>query len=407
MLDLINEILQTLNHNKLRTALTGLAVAWGVFMLIVLLSVARGVTNNFQSFQEGAGSKVVQLWGGYTSKPYNGLREGRGVKLRDNDISRLERASGSHVGEVSSVIYGEAQTITAGTRSINGEYTGMYPSARETERHTVISGRYINQKDMDQCAHVMVLSEDFARQLFPPDGAKAVGSRVSCKGLSFLVIGVYKANWYRDNIIPYTTARHMAANPEEVGSLKIQLADVNSETDGETAESDIRRTVADAHNFDPEDESALFVNNRFLNGLKAQGAMNILSVSVWVLGLLSLLSGIVGISNIMFVSVKERTHEIGIRRAIGARPRSILVQIIAEAIAITTIFGYIGIVSGTAVTQVIGAVSKGSDALENPTVSLALAFEVTLVLVIAGAMAGLFPALKALKVKPVEALRDE
>lgn len=253
----------------------------------------------------------------------------------------------------------------------------------------------------------MVLSEDFARQLFPPDGMAAVGKRVNCRGLSWLVVGVYRANWYRDNIVPYTTARHISKNPEEVGSLKVTLKNVNSESDGETAEKDIRQSLAKAHNFDPDDESALWINNRFLNGLQAQNGMSILSVSVWVLGLLSLLSGIVGISNIMFVSVRERTHEIGIRRAIGARPRTILVQIIAEAVAITTLFGYIGIVFGTALAQIIGHLSEGSGILVNPTVNLSLAFEVTLVLVIAGALAGFFPAMKALKVKPVEALRDE
>lgn len=407
MLDLINEISQTLRHNKLRTALTGLAVAWGVFMLIVLLSVARGVTNSFEENMMGPRSKMVQMWGGYTSRPYGGYREGRDIKLRDSDMDRIARDGRRHVDEVSSVIYGEAQTISYADKSINGEYTGMYPSARLTENHELIAGRYINDRDMAELAHVMVLSEDFARQLFPPDGMAAVGKRVNCRGLSWLVVGVYRANWYRDNIVPYTTARHISKNPEEVGSLKVTLKNVNSESDGETAEKDIRQSLAKAHNFDPDDESALWINNRFLNGLQAQNGMSILSVSVWVLGLLSLLSGIVGISNIMFVSVRERTHEIGIRRAIGARPRTILVQIIAEAVAITTLFGYIGIVFGTALAQIIGHLSEGSGILVNPTVNLSLAFEVTLVLVIAGALAGFFPAMKALKVKPVEALRDE
>ncbi len=407
MLDLINEISQTLRHNKLRTALTGLAVAWGVFMLIVLLSVARGVTNSFEENMMGPRSKMVQMWGGYTSRPYGGYREGRGIKLRDSDMDRIARDGRRHVDEVSSVIYGEAQTISYPDKSNTAEYTGMSPSARLTQTHALMAGRYINDRDMAELAHVMVLSEDFARQLFPPDGMAAVGKRVNCRGLSWLVVGVYRANWYRDNIVPYTTARHISKNPEEVGSLKVTLKNVNSESDGETAEKDIRQSLAKAHNFDPDDESALWINNRFLNGLQAQNGMSILSVSVWVLGLLSLLSGIVGISNIMFVSVRERTHEIGIRRAIGARPRTILVQIIAEAVAITTLFGYIGIVFGTALAQIIGHLSEGSGILVNPTVNLSLAFEVTLVLVIAGALAGFFPAMKALKVKPVEALRDE
>ena len=164
MLDLINEISQTLRHNKLRTALTGLAVAWGVFMLIVLLSVARGVTNSFEENMMGSRSKMVQMWGGYTSRPYGGYREGRGIKLRDSDMDRIARDGRRHVDEVSSVIYGEAQTISYADKSINGEYTGMYPSARLTENHELIAGRYINDRDMAELAHVMVLSEDFARR---------------------------------------------------------------------------------------------------------------------------------------------------------------------------------------------------------------------------------------------------
>ena len=175
----------------------------------------------------GPRSKMVQMWGGYTSRPYGGYREGRGIKLRDSDMDRIARDGRRHVDEVSSVIYGEAQTISYADKSINGEYTGMYPSARLTENHELIAGRYINDRDMAELAHVMVLSEDFARQLFPPDGMAAVGKRVNCRGLSWLVVGVYRANWYRDNIVPYTTARHISKNPEEVGSLKVTLKNVN------------------------------------------------------------------------------------------------------------------------------------------------------------------------------------
>ena len=165
--------------------------------------------------------------------------------------------------------------------------------------------------------------------------------------------------------------------------------------------------MASAHNYAKDDNSGVYIANRFLNYLSAITATNILSIAVWLIGLLTLLSGIVGVSNIMFVSVRERTHEIGIRRAIGAKPRSILTQIVAESVAITTIFGYIGVVFGTAITALISKIFTDVDVLQNPTVDLSTAFNVTIVLIIAGAFAGLFPAIKATKVKPVEALRDE
>jgi len=404
--DLFNEILQTLSHNKLRTALTGLAVAWGIFMLIVLLGVARGVTNSFESNMMGPGSKSIQIWGGNTSKPYGGYREGRRIRMSDGDPEDIARSNTRRISDVSSVIYGEAQLTRSPKASMTIEYTGMYPSSFAQERYSMVSGRYINDKDMADQAHVIVLAEDNVPVLFP-DGDDPLGQYVSVKGISFKVVGVYHANGGRDNIIPYTTARTMAASKDEVGSIKVSLGNVTTEADGEEAEQSVRRTLARNHTFDPDDTGALWVNNRFTQGLQAQSGMNILNMSVWVLGLLTLLSGIVGISNIMFVSVRERAHEIGVRRAIGARPGSILVQVITESVAITTLFGYIGIVMGTALTQVIGMATAESGVLENPTVNLSLAFEVTMVLIVAGALAGLFPALKAIKVKPVEALRDE
>ena len=406
MLDLFNEILQTLSHNKLRTALTGLAVAWGFFMLIVLLGVARGVTNTFESNMMGPGSKTMQMWGGNTSKPYGGYREGRRIRLRDGDPEAIARENPAHVGDVSSIIYGEAQVTRSPKASMTIEYTGQYPSAAIIDKYKIIKGRFINDKDMATKAHVIVIAEDNVEPLFP-DGDDPIGQYLTIKGIAFKIVGIYRGNWGRDNYIPYTTARSMAVAKDEVGSIRVTLDNVKTQADGDNADKKVRSALARTHNFDPDDASALWINNRFTQGLQAQTGMNILSISVWVLGLLTLLSGIVGISNIMFVSVRERAHEIGVRRAIGAKPRSILIQVITESVAITTLFGYIGIITGTALTQIIGMLTAGSGILENPTVNIALAFEVTLVLIVAGALAGLFPALKAVKVKPVEALRDE
>lgn len=199
----------------------------------------------------------------------------------------------------------------------------------------------------------------------------------------------------------------LAADKEDLGTLSVSLKDVKTEEDGNSAETGIRNTLSSVHNFDPDDENAVYISNYFTNSLKAGQAMVILDTSVWVLGILTLLTGIVGISNIMFVTVRERTHEIGIRRAIGAKPRKILIQVIAEAVGITLLFGYLGIVFGMVVTQIISYLIGPDGPLTNPTVSIAIALEVMAVLVVSGAVAGLFPALKALKVKPVEALRDE
>lgn len=408
MFDLVSEILQTLRHNKLRTALTGLSVAWGVFMLIVLLSMARGLTNSFRDDMMSSGTKQISVWGGRTSKAYHGYKEGRRIKLHDDDMGAIEDALPEDVVEVTSEVYGKAPTLSTTTRHIDGSYTGVYPSYLDREGHKMMEGRFINDRDIAQRAKVMVLATDFAEQLFPPDGKGAVGSRVRLNGLSFQVVGVYKGHWSRDKLIPYTTAKMMQEKKDETGGLSVLLSDnVTTEEKGTSVEKGVRQTLAATRDFNPDDESALWVFNKFVNSLQMENGMNILNIGVWILGLMTLLSGVVGISNIMFVSVKERTHEIGIRRAIGARPARIVTQVISEGIAITTLFGYIGIVLGTAVAQMIAMALADQPFMKNPTVSLAIAFEVTVVLVVAGALAGLFPALKALKVKPVEALRDE
>ncbi len=408
MRDLISEILQTLSHNKLRTSLTGLSVSWGIFMLIVLLSMARGVTNSFEENIASGSHANMRVWGGMTSKPYHGNREGRRINLKEREMGVLEDEHPQYIKEVSSVIYGNNDTISTATKSVSTSYTGVYPSYIKTiAALDIVDGRNINDNDMKRISKVMLLPIEYAKQLFPPEGKGAVGQRVTCARLSFQIIGVYEGRWSRDVYIPFTTAQMMAKDKDRLGSMTVSLQNVKTEEDGDKAEEGIRNTLAQSYDFDPKDESAVWINNRFNQSLQEGTAMSMLNIGVWILGILTLLTGVVGISNIMFVSVRERTHEIGIRRAIGAKPRSILSQILAESVAITLLFGYIGIVFGTLVSQLLAMAFADVPFLKNPTVSLSIAFEVTAVLVIAGAFAGLFPALKALKVKPVEALRDE
>ena len=407
MFDLTNEILQTMRNNKLRTALTGLAVAWGIFMLITLVSVANGLTASFRENMMRADNQKISVWGGVTTTPYHGYREGRRINLKNNDIRNIQRTQGADVTAVTSEIYGTAANISTNTTFVDASYTGVFPSTVDQERLDMVQGRFISDNDMKTRAKVMVLPVEYAQQLFPPEGNNAVGQRVSCGGLSYLIIGVYKGRWHRTVYIPYTTAREFTEDKDKLGQMSVILKGVSSEEEAEGIEKDIRRTLASTHDFDPDDESAVWVWNGVKDALTVQGAMGILNVGVWTLGLLTLLSGIIGISNIMFVSVKERTHEIGIRRAIGARPRQILTQILMESVVITTLFGYIGIVLGTGLTELLSSLDSSGDFLGYAHVNLGIAFQVTVVLVVAGALAGLFPALRALKVKPVEALRDE
>lgn len=406
MIDTLDEIRQTLSNNKGRTALTGIAVAWGIFMLIVLLGMSNGVVNSFKENSRSQGTNMLKVWGGITSDAWKGYKEGRTIELRSGDMERIAADNPTHTVGVTAQIQGESLTISTPRDYMTSSYKGVYPAEARQRALDMAYGRFINDLDINERRKVVVLSSQSAETLFG-NPAEAVGEAVRIGDLSFKVIGVYNTQWDRSVYIPYSTAVILAANGDIVDELNIELKNVATMADGTAAETASRRSLASAHDFRPDDESAVSVWNRFNQQLSMNTGMNILNYAVWVIGLFTLLSGIIGVSNIMFVSVRERTHEIGIRRAIGAKPRSILTQIILESIAITTLFGYVGIVLGTIVTGIIAKIAEQVEFLSDPRLDLSVAVSVTVVLIIAGLCAGLFPALKALKVKPVEALRDE
>lgn len=406
MIDLLNEIWQTLSNNKGRTALTGIAVAWGIFMLIVLLGMSNGVVNSFKENSRSQGSNMLKVWGGITSLPWQGYQEGRIISLKDGDIDRVALENPSQASEVSAEITGSTVTISTPRDYTSSSYSGIFPSEQRQRALDMLYGRFINDRDLDETRKVVVISTKTAETLFA-DPASAVGSSIRVGDLAFRCVGVYNSDWDQTIYVPFTTARILAGGGDVVNSLNIELKNVATIADGTLAEERTRRSLAARHSFRADDESAISVWNRFNQQLQMNSGMNILNYAVWAIGLFTLLSGIIGVSNIMFVSVRERTHEIGVRRAIGARPRSILTQIICESVAITTIFGYVGIVFGTVVNEIIARLLEGSEFATNPRTDLSIALSVTAVLILAGIFAGLFPALKALKVKPVEALREE
>jgi len=405
MFDLLREIGQSLSNNKLRTALTGIAVAWGIFMLIVLLGMGRGVVNSFNDAVGNQGSNYINVWGGRTAVPYKGYKEGRRIILREKDLAIIENENKGNVESATASVSGSA-ILSTQDDYISAGYRGVYPQVLRDNGLKVKSGRFINARDLQEKRKVMVLTKQNADILFP-DSTKILGGRVVCNSLSFTVIGVYESEFGQTTYIPFTTAMSMQGNNDDINQISVNLKNVHTAEEGEQVENSIKNTLAAVHEFDKNDNSAVWIWNKFTQIMQMQSGMNILNVAIWIIGVLTMLSGIVGVSNIMFVSVRERTHEIGIRRAIGARPKNILIQILTESVAITALFGYVGIFLGIMVTEVLKNVFAGSDFISNPTVDISIAVYVTLLLIVSGAMAGLFPAIKALKVKPVEALRDE
>ena len=406
MFDLFREISQTIQNNRLRTFLTGIAVAWGIFMLIVLLGLARGVVNSFEGGSWAQTSNRINIYQGSTSQAYKGYKEGRQIKPDMEDMDLLVEKNPEHVSGVTSNVYMRSMVFSTPKDYLSVSPQGIYPYAQKTDNINIIEGRFINDADLKYNRKSVVIEEKNAKSLFG-DAASAVGKHIDGMGLSWLVVGVYRHDWRNNVYIPFTTAKLLTGNDKYVSNLQVEIKNVATMEDGENAEQNLRDNLARKHDFSPDDNSGLYFSNQFTDYLRNKTAFNILNMSVCIIGIFTLLSGIVGVSNIMFVSVRERTHEIGIRRAIGAKPKNILIQIITESVVITTLFGYIGVVLGMIVTQIIAALTKDADFLSNPTVSLQIALEVTAVLIVAGAIAGFFPAMKATKVKPVEALRDE
>ncbi|MCH5221328.1 MAG: ABC transporter permease [Muribaculaceae bacterium] len=402
MFDLIHEIAQTLRNNRLRTMLTGLAVAWGIFMLILLLGAARGVLNSFNDNVDHV--NTIRFYGGRTSIPYRGYKDGRYIELRGSDMEAMMRET---PGVKSVIAYASVDTAKIFTeRDYTGGFNAVYPEVAEFNKIKMKYGRFVNNRDISEGRRVVVLHEKNARILFGDDSS-AVGKVVRSLNLAWTVVGVYTHEWLDASYVPFSTYKALTGNRDYAYMLEATVDGMKTIDDGNAVENSLRGSLAKIHTFSPNDNSAVWTWNRFTSYLTNAAALGYLDMAVWIIGLFTLLSGIVGVSNIMFVSVRERTHEIGIRRAIGAKPRAILAQIISEGVAITAIFGYIGVFLGMAILQVINAVQGNSDGFKNPTVDINIAIKVTIVLIIAGAIAGLFPALKAIKVKPVEALRDE
>lgn len=406
MFDLVREIGQTLRNNRLRTVLTGISVSWGIFMLIVLLGASRGVTNYFEYAMSSQSNNVISFWSGVTSMPYKGYKDGRYIGLKSSDIDAILHDNPGKVSNVIAFASVDTARISTSLDVLTNGFEAVYPGAQATNGIEMSHGRFINERDIADARRVIVLAAKNARLLFGSDSL-AVGKTVQSLGLAWTVAGVYDHRWRSQSMVPYTAYKAVTGNTDEAYELDVTVEGLETEADGKAAEKSIRTTLAQRHEFHPDDPNAVWVWNSFTSYLTNKAANRYLELAVWVIGIFTLLTGIVGVSNIMFVSVRERTHEIGIRRAIGAKPRSVLAQILAESVAVTAIFGYIGIVAGTFVLQIIASVIGDVEGFRNPTVDMSIAVKVTVALIVAGAVAGLFPALKAIKVKPVEALRDE
>ena len=419
MHDILAEIWSTAKRNKLRTTLTGFAVAWGIFMLIFLLGAGNGLINALTQNSGRFLSNSMKIFGGQTSKAYDGLKEGRSIELRQADLDATGREFTSHIDEVGAQLSQGGITISLGENYISAQLSGVYPNDAAISKREMRYGRFINDIDMREMRKVLVVSEDQAKELLPHQPQNLIGQHVNVSGIAFNVVGILKADQSRmssEVFTSFTTLRSMYNRGDRVGTLQFSFHGLNSMKQNEVFETQYRARLNKNHRAAPDDEESVWIWNRFTQNLQMNTGMGIIRTALWIIGIFTLLSGIVGVSNIMLITVKERTREFGIRKAIGATPNAILRLIIIESVLITTFFGYIGMLLGIGANLYMDAtighekVSTGlfeATMFVDPTVGFDVCIEATLVMIIAGTLAGLVPARKAAHIRPIEALRAE
>ena len=416
---LLSEIWSTSKRNKLRTSLTGFAVAWGIFMLIFLLGAGNGLINAQLQQNERFLANSMLAFGGRTSKGYNGLKEGRSIDLNDKDITITNHTYANYVDDVGGQLEQQNVNIVYGDNYIAAQtLTGVYPSHVKIDKTEMTAGRFVNDLDLREQRKAIVLSKSQAKEL-AKDYRSLVGKNVKISDMAFKVVGIYKGDESRQNneaFAAFTTVKTIYGKGDEAGTIEFTLKNLKTKEDNEDFEKKYRASLNINHQAAPDDERSVWLWNRYLDNIQMNQGIAIIQTALWIVGLFTLLSGIVGVSNIMLITVKERTREFGIRKAIGAKPWSILKLIITESIIMTSFFGYIGMVLGIAANEVMDA-TIGHSVIDtglfkttmfvNPTVGLGTCIAATVTIVIAGTVAGLIPAVKATKIRPIEALRAE
>ena len=419
MRELIKEIWSTSKRNKLRTSLTGFAVAWGIFMLIFLLGAGNGLINAQLQQSTRFLANSMRVFPGETSKAYKGLKEGRSITLNDRDILISNQTYGQYVDDVGGRLEQYNVNINYGDNYVASQsLVGVAPTHPKIDKTELIAGRFISEIDMKEQRKNVVLSRSQAKELCK-EYRSLVGKNVKISNLNFQVVGIYKDDESRNNteaFIAYSTIKTIYAKGDDAGSLEFTIKNLKTQEDNEQFEKNYRASINNNHQAAPDDDRTIWLWNRYMDNIQMNQGIAIMQTALWIVGLFTLLSGIVGVSNIMLITVKERTREFGVRKAIGAKPWSILKLIITESIIITSFFGYIGMVCGVAANEIMDAtighttVDTGlfkAAMFVNPTVGLGTCIGATIAIVIAGTIAGLIPAIKAARIRPIEALRAE
>ncbi|MFD3002248.1 ABC transporter permease [Pontibacter toksunensis] len=411
-LDKWQEIGATMQKNKLRTFLTAFGVFWGIFMLVLLLGAGKGLENGvINRFGDGVKNSIY-VWSGKTAMAHKGMKPGREIKFTNEDLKAIEREmTNLNILAPRNRVWGE---YTINYKKQNGSYQvfGAEPDFMKLNGERPYRGRLLNTFDEREKRKVVVLGEQVAQVLFGKEDP--VGEYVNIRGIHFKVVGTFKASGNNSGrreeraYIPFSTLQSAFNQPNLVQMMALAAQEG---VPAKEMEDRLKKLLAQRHKFSENDDMALGVENTEAEFLKLMGLFSGIRIFVWIVGIGTLIAGIVGVSNIMMIIVKERTREIGVRKALGATPASIVSLILQESVVITAFSGYMGLLAGTGVLALLDylLVSSGAELpfFANPEVDLGVAVSATVVLVLSGALAGLMPALKAANIKPIEALRAE
>ncbi|TDE47062.1 ABC transporter permease [Flavobacterium rhamnosiphilum] len=406
------EIFEAIAKNKLRTFLTGISVASGIFILVILLGVGKGLQNGIEKQFERDADGIIEIWTGTTAKEYKGLNPGRQIQFRNSDYDISVQKFGDLLDKKAATYSFWNGVIVYGKETGNYQYRGVYPDYQAIENATIVNGRFINNNDLVSSEKVAAIGQKVKLDLFKDKNP--IGEQIVINNINFKVVGVFTdpAGEREESrvYLPITTTQKAFGIGDRISNLSFTLTkkatyeEALAQSNKFTKELD--QLLKSKNTIAPDDESAIGINNSIKNAKQFYDLNLYIRLFFWWVGICTIIAGVVGVSNIMLIIVKERTKEIGIRKALGASPISIIGMILHESIFITTIAGFIGLLSSLLLLELVGP-QVSSDYFLNPEVDFSIALTTLILLVVAGALAGFFPAYRAAKIKPIVALRDE
>ncbi|EAR15938.1 MULTISPECIES: ABC transporter permease [Robiginitalea] len=406
------EIFDTIRKNKLRTFLTGLSVASGIFILVILLGFGQGMQNGIAHEFEQDASTSVWVWPGMTTMEYKGMNPGRRIQLRNGNFEYWSRAEGDRIERESPRLFVRDVSVNYGNEALVYGIHGVASGFQFIENAKMSQGRFINLTDIESTAKVVVIGDKIRKDVFG-HLETPIGEYIEFSGLPFKIVGVYKELREREEetlYIPLTTAQKVFNGGDRVSNLAYTLPPAGN-FDQAVAEAvafkdELRQYLQQAHTIAPEDTSAIQVWSAMEEAKRYYSLTGNIKFFFWFVGICTIIAGVVGVSNIMLIVVKERTREIGIRKALGAKPWSIVGMILHEAIFVTALSGFFGLILSMGLLELVGPHVE-VDYIMNPSVNLTVALSTVFVLILAGTIAGFFPAWRAANIRVINALRDE